>query len=205
MVASRPAVQCSISFENPCRPSPAITGLALRVAHRQVDVAAVALALVELGHEGQRLAVLVGDLLRAVLVDRVVVAGGERLGVLEGDLLLAEVALALDALAVHAGALHAEADVAQQRLHAGGGEQGVVDVVVGRRGEAACSPSPRPRGSVSSKTMNSSSVPTNAVSPRLLEAGQLGAQDLARALDERLVARARSGRPSPSPCRAATG
>ncbi len=110
-------------------------GLAVLAHDREVDVARVALALVVLGHEGQRLAVLVGDLLRPVLVDGVVVAGAERVRVAEGDLLLAEVALALDALAVHAGAIHAVADVAQQRLHAAGREQRVVDVVVAGRVE----------------------------------------------------------------------
>ena len=73
----------------------------------------------------------VGDLLRAVLVDRVLVGGLEDLGEPERDLLLAVVALALDALAVETRALHAAADVAQQRLEAGRGEQVVVDVVVG--------------------------------------------------------------------------
>ncbi len=79
----------------------------------------------------------VRDLLRAVLVDRVVVAGVQRRGVAESDLLLAQVAFTLDALAVHAGAVHAEADVPQERLHPGPGQQCVVDVVVARRGQPA--------------------------------------------------------------------
>ena len=48
------------------------------VAQREVDVARVALALVELRHEGDRHALLGGDLLRAVLVDRVVVGRAQR-------------------------------------------------------------------------------------------------------------------------------
>ena len=79
---------------------------------------------------------LVGDFLGAVLVDRVVVAGDQRVVVAEPDLLLAEVALALDALAVQARALHAEADVAQQRLHPRRRQHRVVDVVVGGGGQA---------------------------------------------------------------------
>ena len=91
---------------------------------------AVALALVELGHEGQCFAVLVGDLLGAVLIDRVVVAGDQGVVVTEGDLLLAGIALALDAFAIHAGAVHAQADIAEQRLQSRRGTDGVVDVVV---------------------------------------------------------------------------
>ena len=58
---------------------PVVVGEHRRVvvrAQRQVDVARVALALVVLGHEGDRHALQGGDLLGAVLVDRVVVAGG---------------------------------------------------------------------------------------------------------------------------------
>ena len=108
-VARMPAIQCPMSGLNPCSPSPAMTAAAGVAAHRQVDVAAVALALVELRHEGQRLAVLLGDRLGAVLVDRVLVGRLEHLGVAERDLLLAEVALALDALAVHSRAVHRRA------------------------------------------------------------------------------------------------
>ena len=112
-------------------------GGAVGAAQRDVDVAAVAFTLVELGHEGQALAVLIGDLFGAVLVDGVVVAGDQGVVVAEGDLLLSEVALPLDAFAVHTRAIHAEADVAQQRFHAGGGQHLVVDVVVGGRRQAS--------------------------------------------------------------------
>ena len=104
---------------------------------RDVDVAAVAFALIVFRHERQGFAVLVGDLLGAVLVDGVVVAGHQRVVVAEPDLLLAQVAFALDALAVHAGALHAQPDVAQQRFHPGGRQHRVVDVVVAGRGQPA--------------------------------------------------------------------
>ncbi len=50
-------------------------GRAVLAPQREVDVARVALALVELGHEGDRHALLGGDLLGAVLVDRVLVGG----------------------------------------------------------------------------------------------------------------------------------
>jgi hypothetical protein len=52
-----------------------------------VDVAAVAFALIEFRHERQALAVFVGDLFGAVLVDRVVVAGNAGVVVPECDLL----------------------------------------------------------------------------------------------------------------------
>ena len=65
------------------------------VAQAEVDVARVALALVELRHERERHLFLRGDLLRPRLVDRVVVARDERVGEEERDLVLAEVALPL--------------------------------------------------------------------------------------------------------------
>ena len=110
---------------------------AVGAAQRQVDVAGVALALVVLRHERERLAVLGGDLLGGGLVDGVVVGGDERLGVEEADLVLAEVALALRALDVHAGGVHVVADVAQQRLDPRGADQRVVDVVLVDRGQVA--------------------------------------------------------------------
>ena len=64
-------------------------------AQAHVDVAGVAIAMVELRHEAQRLAVVGSDLLGTVLVDRVLVPGADDLVELEGDIVLAEVALAL--------------------------------------------------------------------------------------------------------------
>ena len=75
-------------------------------------MAAVAFALVEFGHERQTLTMLIGDLFGAVFVDGVVVASDQCVGVAEGDLLLAGIALTLDALAVHAGAVHTQSDIA---------------------------------------------------------------------------------------------
>ena len=92
-------------------------------------MAGVAFPLVVLRHERQRHPGLVGDLLGAGLVDRVVVARGERLGVAEGDLVLAEVALALGRLDHHPRARHPVADAPQHRLDARGAEHRVVDVV----------------------------------------------------------------------------
>ena len=109
---------------------------------RDVDMAAVAFAFIEFRHERQALAVLIGDLLGTVLVDGVVVAGGAGMVVPERDLLLAQVALALDAFAVQSGTLHAQTDVAQQRLHPGGRHHGVVDVVVAGRCQVAVSRGP---------------------------------------------------------------
>ena len=110
---------------------------AVVAAQRQVDVAGAALALVELRHEGQRLALLGGDLLGDGLVDRVVVAGRQRVGVEEPDLVLAEVALALGALHVQPGVVHRVPDGAQERLGAGGPEDRVVDVVLVDRRQVA--------------------------------------------------------------------
>ena len=79
-------------------------------------VARVTFAFVELRHEGQRLAVRVGNHLGAVLIDGVVVARDERGVVTECDFLLAEVALTLDALAVHSRRVHADANVVEEWL-----------------------------------------------------------------------------------------
>jgi hypothetical protein len=105
-------------------------------AHGEVDVARVALTLVVLGHERDRHALLGGDLLGGVLVDRVRVGSGERALVGEVDLVLAEVALALGVLDREARAGHLAPDAADQRLHARRAEHGVVDVVEVRRLEA---------------------------------------------------------------------
>ena len=100
-------------------------------------MAGAALALVELRHERQRLALLGGDLLGHGLVDRVVVAGGQCVGVQEPDLVLAEVALALGALDVQPGVVHDVADLPQKRLDAGRADDRVVDVVLVDRREVA--------------------------------------------------------------------
>ncbi len=110
---------------------------AVGVGEGEVDVAGVALALVVLGHEGERDALLGGDLLCAGLVEGVLVAGDEGLVVAEGDLVLAGVALALGGLDGEPGARHLVADAAQQGFDAAGAEDGVVDVVLVGRGEAA--------------------------------------------------------------------
>ncbi len=110
----------------------AVTGqdhVPVRAPEAAVDVAGVALALVELGHERERVPVLGRDLLGAVLVHDVVVAGDRCLVVAEGDLVLSEVALPLRRLDGHPAAGHAVPDPAQQRLDAGGPHQRVVDVV----------------------------------------------------------------------------
>ena len=109
-------------------------GGTLLVAQREVDVAGVALPLVELGHEGEAVILLRGDLLGAGLEEGVLVGLGEGLGVPEGDLVLAVVALPLGRLDEHPGPRHPESDPAKERLDPAGAEQRVVDVVeVGRR------------------------------------------------------------------------
>ena len=92
-------------------------------------MAGVALTLVVLGHEGEGDILLSSDLLGSGLVDRVTVARGQRLVVLEGDFVLAQVALPLGALHLQSGTGHGQPDAAQQRLDPGATEDGVVDVV----------------------------------------------------------------------------
>ncbi len=141
-------------------------------------MAGVALTLVRLGHEGDRHPLLGGDLLGPVLVDRVVVAGGERLGEPEGDLVLPEVALALGRLDVHPRALHAESDPAQQGLDAGAAEQRVVDVVLvgGREVAVGLGPGALVAVVVDHELQLGADVRRPAA---LGEAGELPAQDLA--------------------------
>ena len=97
-----------------------------------MQVAGVALTLVVLGHEGQRLAVPVGEFLGRGLEHDVVVGGAQHLVVPEGDLVLAQVALALGRLDRQPGAVHRVADVAHQRLVPAGAQDRVVDVVARR-------------------------------------------------------------------------
>lgn len=106
-------------------------------------MAGVALALVVLGHEGDRHALLGGDLLGAGLVDGVLVAGEQGLVVAEGDLVLAGVALALGGLDGEACCRHLVADPAQQGLDTAGAEDRVVDVVLVGRGQASVVRVPR--------------------------------------------------------------
>src|SRR4028119_1185029 len=63
-----------------------------------------------LRHEGDGLALQVGDLLYAVLVEHVPVRHRERLGVVEGQLLLARPPLALALQHLQPGRVHAVAD-----------------------------------------------------------------------------------------------
>ena len=111
--------------------------LAVATADRQVDVARVALTGVGLGHEGQAHALLPRDLLRSGLVDGMVVARDQRLGVAERDLVLAQVALALGRLHLEPGARHPVPQPAQQRLDLRGAHDRVVHVVGVGRGQVA--------------------------------------------------------------------
>ena len=112
---------------------------ALAVApKRRVDVARRAdPRVVGLRHERHRAPVQVRDLLRAVLVDDVVVGHRQRVGVAEVDLLLAGPRLALRGLDADARAVHPVADLAQQRLVVGRREDVVVEDVRHRRRQVA--------------------------------------------------------------------
>ena len=96
-------------------------------------MARVALALVVLGHERERVPVRVGDLLGTVLVDGVVVGHREGVRVPEVHLVLAEVALALRVLDADVRARHAEPDRADHVLDHRRPQDRVVDVVRVRR------------------------------------------------------------------------
>src|SRR5215211_44846 len=99
-------------------------------AQAQVDVAGVPLELIELGHKGYRAALLGGDLLGAVLVDRVPVRGRERAVELEVDLVLPVVALALGVLNREPRPRHRVPYAPQERLDARRAQKRVVHVVV---------------------------------------------------------------------------
>ncbi len=146
-------------------------------------MARVALAGVVLGHERDRLAVLGGDLLRAVLEDDVAIAGGQRVAVVEVDLVLAEVALAFGVLHAHARAVHGVADRAQQRLDARRPEDRVVHVVAVGRGEADVALVPCLLVAVLEQ--DELQLGAGVGRPAALgEAGELAAQHLARGGDD---------------------
>ncbi len=159
--------------------SSANSGVPSSPAQREVDVARGALALVELRHVGDRHALLGGDLLGAVLVDRVLVGGLQRGAVGEVDLVLAEVALALGVLHAQARAGHRVADAAEHRLDPGGAEDRVVDVVeVGRLEVAVVA---RLRLLVARLEEDELELGRGGrLEPALGEAVELAAQDLAR-------------------------
>ena len=88
-----------------------------------------------LRHEGGRDVVEEGDLLDAVLVDRVAVGGGDRVRVAGVDLVLPVPGLALGELDRDARAVHATPDRPEVLLVHRGGEDVVVEDVRDRRGE----------------------------------------------------------------------
>src|SRR5215211_898397 len=90
----------------------------------------VALPLVVLGHEGDRLAVLGGDLLRHRLEDRVIVGGSQGVDMTEADLMLSPVTCAPDRFDIHTCCVRYVADLPQQRLEPATAKDRVVDAVL---------------------------------------------------------------------------
>ena len=110
--------------------------LAVVVHQALVDVAgAPDVILGRLRHEARRDAIQEGDLLDAVLVDRVAVRGGDGVRVAGVDLVLPVPGLALGELDRDACAVHATADRPEVALVHRGGEDVVVEDVGDRRGE----------------------------------------------------------------------
>ncbi len=88
-----------------------------------------------LRHEARRDAVQEGDLLDAVLVDRVAIGGGDGVRIAGVDLVLPVPGLALGELDRDAGGVHATADRPEVGLVHRGGEDVVVEDVRDRRGQ----------------------------------------------------------------------
>ena len=165
----------------PCGPpASANTARAVGCAQREVDVTAIAFALIVFRHERQALAVLVGDFLGAVLVDGVVVAGDQRVVVAEPDLLLAPVALALDGLEVQARTVPCPAGCRAAAAPSATTPRSRSRCCSRWPGSARGSRWPMPGDRCSSNTMNSSSVATLAASPCSAQPVELAAQDAAR-------------------------
>src|ERR687895_468855 len=100
----------------------------------RVDVArAPDPGVVGLGHEGDRAAVQMSDLLRAVFVDDVVVGHGHRVREAKVDLVLTRPGLTLGGLDADPGAVHPVAELADERLVVRRGEDVVVEDVGHRR------------------------------------------------------------------------
>ena len=181
-------------------------------AQREVDVARVALALVVLGHEGDRHALQGRDLLGGVLVDRVEVAGADGVGVAEVDLVLAEVALALGVLHRQVRRRHLAPDAAEQRLEPRRPEDRVVDVVEVAGHHVAVGLVPRLLVGVAED--DELELGGGQRAPAALgEPVELGLEDLARRGDDRRAvvpvqvghAHRRAGRPAHRPQRAEVG
>ena len=107
------------------------------------------------------------------------VGGAQRLAVVEVDLVLAEVALALGVLDHHPRAGHVVADPADERLHPGGAQQRVVDVVEVGRLEVAVAAAPRVLVGVAEHHELELGA-RHGGEPALGQAVELAAQDLPR-------------------------
>ena len=99
-----------------------------------MDVAGIAgEPVIVFGHEGDRLALGIGDLLGAVLQDDVAVGHLQRLGIAHIDLFLAGAPLALGILDRNAGSFHLVAETAHDAFFLGGD----TDLVVADVGRSA--------------------------------------------------------------------
>src|SRR5262249_26253908 len=129
-------------------------------------------------------AVEAGDLLDAVLVDRVTVGGGDGVGVAEVELVLAVPGLALRELDGDPGALHATPQLLDEMLVPGGGEYVVVEDVGNRGREVAVAALPR-LGVALAVGIELELGAHHGRVAELMGAVVLGDQDLARGLGQR--------------------
>src|SRR5215211_6832258 len=90
----------------------------------------VALPLVVLGHEGDRLAMLSSDLLRHRLEDRMIVGCRQGVDLPEADLMLSPVACSPNRFDIHTCYVRHVADLPQQRLEPAASEDRVLDAVL---------------------------------------------------------------------------
>ena len=171
MGARNSVSSCSVA-SSPARKRSNVSGSSAKSAEpslalqRQVDVARVALALVELRHEADRHPLLVGDLLGAVLEDAVLVGRAQDVGVAEVDLVLAEVALALGVLHDQAGGAHLVADAADRAAPRARCPGASSRRCRGWPARGRGSRGGRPRRRACGRSRNSSSVAPTAVQPR---------------------------------------
>ena len=158
---------------------------------------------IRLRHERDRAPVQVRDLLRAVLVDDVVVGHRQRVVVAEVDLLLARPRLALRALDAHARRVHPVSDLPHQRLAIGRREDVVVEDVRDRRRQVAVVLVVRLLVGLLQQ-IELELRADHRLEPARLRALDLRAQHLTRRGDAPATRRPRRRRTGPAPCPRAT-